>query len=44
MNAAGDTACKAKQFVERLSMVADFHEKAATDDDSYPLFTKEGDA
>ncbi len=38
VDAAGDAACKAKQFVERRSMIADFRAKAATDDDSYPLF------
>jgi|GEM_PF-1213824 len=44
VDAAGDAACKAKQFAERLSMIADFRVKAATDDGSYPLFTKECDA
>ncbi|PFH07835.1 hypothetical protein BCF11_0177 [Collimonas sp. PA-H2] len=39
VDAAGDAACKAKQFVERRSMIADFRAKAATDDGSYPLFT-----
>jgi hypothetical protein len=34
---AGDVACKAKQFVERRSMIADFRAKTATDDGSYPL-------
>ncbi|WP_098493042.1 hypothetical protein [Collimonas sp. PA-H2] len=29
---------KAKRFVERRSMIADFRAKAATDDGSYPLF------
>jgi transcriptional regulator with XRE-family HTH domain len=43
IDAAGEAACKAKQFVERRSMVADFRAKAATDDGSYPLFTKESD-
>ena len=38
VDAAGDAACKAKQFVERRSMIADFRAKAATDDSSYPLF------
>lgn len=31
---AGDAACKAKQFVERQSMITDFRAKAATDDGS----------
>lgn len=39
LDAAGEAACKAKQFVERCSMIADFRAKAATDDGSYPLFT-----
>ncbi|WP_211441470.1 nuclease domain-containing protein [Collimonas humicola] len=38
VDAAGDAACKAKQFVERRSMIAEFCVKAATDDGSYPLF------
>ncbi|WP_211472984.1 hypothetical protein [Collimonas humicola] len=38
VDAAGDAACKAKQFVERRSMIAEFRVKAATDDGSYPLF------
>lgn len=38
VDAAGDAACKAKQFVERRSMIANFRAKAATDDSSYPLF------
>jgi hypothetical protein len=38
IEAAGDAACKAKQFVERRSMIADFRAKTATDDESYPLF------
>jgi hypothetical protein len=38
IEAAGDAACKAKQFVERRSMIADFRAKAAMDDASYPLF------
>lgn len=38
VDAASDAACKAKQFVERRSMIADFRAKAATDDASYPLF------
>ncbi|PFH08118.1 helix-turn-helix protein [Collimonas sp. PA-H2] len=43
VDAAGDASCKAKQFVERRSMIADFRTKAATDDGSYPLFAKESD-
>ncbi|PFH08113.1 hypothetical protein BCF11_0465 [Collimonas sp. PA-H2] len=39
VDAAGDAACKAKQFVERRLMIADFRAKAATDEGSYPLFT-----
>jgi hypothetical protein len=39
VDAANDAACKAKQFVERRSMIADFRVKAATDDGSYPLFS-----
>jgi hypothetical protein len=38
VDAAGDAACKAKKFVERRSMIADFRVKAVTDDSSYPLF------
>ncbi|WP_211473939.1 hypothetical protein [Collimonas humicola] len=39
VDAAGEAACRAKQFVEHRSMIADFRVKTATDDDSYPLFT-----
>lgn len=38
VDAVGDAACKAKQFVERQSMIADFRAKAATDDSSYTYF------
>jgi hypothetical protein len=41
VDAAGDAACKTKQFVERRSMIADFRAKVATDDGSYPLFSGE---
>lgn len=43
VDAAGEAACKAKQFVERRSMVADFRAKASTDDESYPLFGEGND-
>ena len=39
VDAAGNAACQAKQFVERRSMVADFRAKAATADGRYPLFS-----
>jgi uncharacterized coiled-coil protein SlyX len=38
VDATGDAACKAKQFIEHRQMIADFRAKAATDDDSYHLF------
>ena len=37
VDAVGDAACQAKQFVERRSMIAEFRAKVATDDGSYPL-------